>query len=142
MVTDRASDTTIWCMNASGNDLYEQVVNSPQWPAATIGATAVNTLGYGLGGEAGPGATNEVFGQAGRDVTGLSFTTLAGQTITATVQDGFWSLWWPLRRSYDTVGGTVTWTTADGASHTAALFSIMAPDQKPGATARAGRRGE
>jgi hypothetical protein len=129
MVTDRASDTTIWCMNASGHDAYEQVVNSPQWPVSAIGATAVNALGFGLGGEATPGATNEVFGQAGSDVTGLSFRTLAGETITATVQDGFWSLWWPLNRSSSDVGGTVTWTTADGASHTASLLSII-PDRK------------
>jgi hypothetical protein len=125
MATDRASDITIWCMNASGHDVYEVEVNSPQSPVAAIGATAVNALGFGLGGEASPGATNEVFGQAGREVTGLSFRTLAGETITATVQGGFWSLWWPLNRSSSHVGGTVTWTTADGASHTASLLSII-----------------
>jgi hypothetical protein len=132
MATDPASDTTIWCMSASGQDVYEQVVNSPQWPVAAIGATAVNALGFGLGGEASPGATNEAFGQAGSDVTGLSFRTLGGETITATVQDGFWSLWWPLNRSSSDVGGTVTWTTADGASHTASLLSIIPHRKKPG----------
>jgi hypothetical protein len=123
------SGYTVWCMSVSGHDVYEQMVNSPLFPLSAIGATAVNALGSGLGGEAGPGATNEAFGQAGSDVTGLSFRTLAGETITATVQDGFWSLWWPLSRSYFDVGGTVTWTTADGASHTASLVSIY-PDKK------------
>ncbi|MGH3167044.1 MAG: hypothetical protein ACRDN0_14295, partial [Trebonia sp.] len=131
MATARASDTTVWCMSVSGHDVYEQVVNSPQWPVSAIGATAVNALGFGLGGESGPSATNEAFGQAGSDVTGLSFRTFAGETITATVQDGFWSLWWPLSRSYYDIGGTVTWTTADGASHTASLFSIMPNRKKP-----------
>ena len=126
-----AADTTVWCMSVSGRDVYDQVVNSPQWPLSAIGATAVNALGYGLGGEGGPGTTNEAFGQAGSDVTGLSFRTFAGETITATVQDGFWSLWWPPSRSYGDLGGTVTWTTADGASHTAPLASINAYPKKP-----------
>lgn len=121
MATDPASDTTIWCMSASGHNVIAQVVNSPQLPLPSIGATAVNALAYGSG--VGPGTTSEAFGQAGSDVTGLSLKTLAGETITATVQDGFWSLWWPSSRYF---GGTVTWTTADGASHTAPLMSIYA----------------
>ena len=129
MATDPASDTTVWCMSASGHDVYVQVVNSPQLPLSAIGATAVNDLGYGFG--VGPGTTSEAFGQAGSDVTGLSFKTFAGETITATVQDGFWSLWWPPSRSYGDVGGTVTWTTADGASHTASLWSIVPDRKKP-----------
>ena len=129
MATDPASDTTVWCLSASGRDVYAQVVNSPQWPLSAIGATAVNALGFGFG--VGPGTTSEALGQAGSDVTGLSLKTLAGETITATVQDGFWSLWWPPSRSYGDVGGTVTWTTADGASHTAPLSSIYADSKKP-----------
>jgi hypothetical protein len=129
MATDPASHTTVWCMTASGRDVYAQVVNSPQWPLSVIGATAVNALGYGFG--VGPGTTSEAFGQAGSDVSGLSFKTIAGKTITATVQDGFWSLWWPPSRSYGDVGGTVTWTTADGGSHTAPLTSIYAYTEKP-----------
>jgi hypothetical protein len=129
MATDPASDTTVWCLSASGRDVYAQVVSSPQWPLSAIGATAVNALGYGFG--VGPGTTSEAFGQAGSDVTGLSFKTIAGETITATVQDGFWSLWWPPSRSYGDFGGTVTWTTADGGSHTAPLTSIYAYSKKP-----------
>jgi plastocyanin len=105
------------------------VVNSPSFPLPAIGATAVNDLIYGFA--VAPGTTSEAFGQAGSDVTGLSFKTLAGETITATVQDGFWALWWPPSRSYGDVGGTVTWTTADGASHTASLWSIVAYSKKP-----------
>jgi hypothetical protein len=129
MATDPASDTTVWCMTAAGRPLYAQVVNSPHWPLSAIGATAVNDLGYGFGGA--PGTTNETLGQAGSDVTGLSFKTSGGETITATVQDGFWSLWWPPSRSYGYIGGTVTWTTADGASHTAPLDSIDDYGKKP-----------
>ena len=64
-------------------------------------------------------------------MTGLSFKTLAGETITATVQDGFWSLWWPPSPSNGPFDATVTWTTADGASRTADLWNISAYGKKP-----------
>jgi hypothetical protein len=129
MATDPASRTTVWCMSASGRDVFAQVVKSPQWPLPVIGATAVNELGGGWG--VGPGTFSKAFGQVGSDVTGVSFKTTAGETITASVQDGFWSLWWPPSHSYGDFGGTVTWTTADGASHTAPLTSIGAYSKKP-----------
>ena len=129
MATDPASDTTVWCMSASGHNVTAQVVNSSYLPLPAIGATAVNDLSYGFA--VGPGTTSYAFGEAGSDVTGLSFKTIAGETMTATVQDGFWSLWWPPSRSYGDVGGTVTWTTADGGSHTAPLTSIYAYSKKP-----------
>lgn len=129
MATDPASDTMIWCMSASGHNVTAQVVNSPYLPLPAIGATAVNDLSYGFA--VGPGTTSYAFGEAGSDVTGLSFKPIAGETMTATVQDGFWSLWWPPSRSYGDVGGTVTWTTADGASHTVPLASIYAYSKKP-----------
>jgi hypothetical protein len=128
MATDPASSTTIWCMSASGHKVTAQVVNSSHLSPPAIGATAVNDLSYGFA--VGSGTISEAFGEAGSDVTGLSFKTSAGETITATVQDGFWSLWWPPSRSYGDVGATVTWTTSDGASHTAPLGSIVA-DKKP-----------
>ena len=129
MATDPASGTTVWCMSAAGHNVSATVVNSPGWPLPTVGATAVNALDYGFG--VGPGTISQAFGQAGSDVTGLSFKPLAGGTITATVQDGFWSVWWPPSRSYSDFGATVTWTTADGASHTAPLRSILAYGKKP-----------
>jgi hypothetical protein len=129
MATDPASGTTIWCMSASGRSMIAQVVNAPWLPLPAIGATAVNGLFWGFG--VGNGTTSEAFGEAGSDVTGLSFKTIAGETITATVQDGFWSLWWPPSRSYGDVGGTVTWTTADGARRSAPLMSIYAYSKKP-----------
>ena len=139
MATDPASETTAWCMSASGHNEFAQVVNSPQLPLPAVGATAVSAVAFGFGvgsgATVGPDTTIHAFGEAGSDVTGLSLKTYAGETITASVQDGFWSLWWPLSRSYsdydDTFGGTVTWTTSDGASHTAPLMSIIAYSKKP-----------
>jgi len=131
MATDPASGTTIWCMSASGHNVFAQVVNSPQLPLPAIGVTAVSAVAFGFG--VGPSASIHTFGEAGSNVTGLSYKTIAGETITATVQDGFWSLWWPLSRPYDSdfFGGTVTWTTAGGASHTAPLASVIAYSEKP-----------
>lgn len=127
--TDPASAVTVFCMSVPGRDVIAQVVNASYLPLPAIGTTAVNVLGYGFG--VGPGTISEAFGQAGSDVTGVSLKTMAGETITATVQDGFWSLWWPPNRSNGDFGGTVTWTTADGASHTAELWSINAYSKKP-----------
>jgi hypothetical protein len=103
-------------------------VSTPQQPLSAIGPTAVNALNSFFG--IGPGTFGDAVGQAGSDVTGVSFKTM-GKTITATVQDGFWSLWWPPSPSNGPFDGTVTWTTADGASHTAALTSISAYSKKP-----------
>jgi hypothetical protein len=88
----------------------------------------VNALNFGFG--IGPGTFGYALGQAGSDVTGVSVKTM-GETITATVQDGFWSLWWPPSPSNGPFDGTVTWTTADGASHTVDLWGIDAHSKKP-----------
>jgi hypothetical protein len=106
-----------------------EVVNASYLPLPAIGTTAVNALGSGFG--IGSGTISEAIGQAGSDVTGVSFKPAGGRTITATVQDGFWSLWWPPSHSNGPFDGTVTWTTADGASHTAPLSSIYADSKKP-----------
>ncbi|HEX6450122.1 MAG TPA: hypothetical protein VF060_11745 [Trebonia sp.] len=131
MAADPASGTKIWCMSASGHNVTGEVVNAPRFPLPAIGATAVNALGSGFG--IGPGTISEALGEAGSDVTGLSLKTSTGETITATVQDGFWSLWFPpYPSSYNgSFDATVTWTTADGASHTADLGNIDAYPKKP-----------
>jgi hypothetical protein len=129
MVTDPASDSRVWCMSASGHPVTAFLVNSPQWRLPAIGATAVNAMDFGFG--IGPGTISEAFGEAGRDVTGVSVKPIGGETITATVQDGFWSAWWPPSSSGGPFDATVTWTTADGASHTADLGSINPYPKKP-----------
>ena len=131
MATDPASRTMIWCMTASGHPLFAQIADSPHWhPLGAIGATAVNAQAYGWNGS-GRDEISFAYGQAGSDVTGLSLTTPAGQTITATVQNRFWSLWWPPKdTATGDLGATATWTTADGASHSAPLTSLSAFKKK------------
>jgi hypothetical protein len=126
MATDPASGTTVWCMTASGHPLYAQIAASP----VAITATAVNAQAYGWNGS----SSDEIsfaYGQAGSDVTGLSLETPAGETITATVQNGFWSLWWPPKdTATGDLGATATWTTADGATYSAPLTSLSAFKKK------------
>jgi hypothetical protein len=131
MATDPASRTTVWCMTASGHPLYTEITNSPQWhPLGAISATAVNGQAYGWNGS-GSDEISFAYGQAGSDVTGLSLETPAGETITATVQNGFWSLWWPPKdTATGDLGATATWTTADGATYSAPLLSFDAFKKK------------
>jgi hypothetical protein len=122
--TDPASRITVWCMAASQNVVFSQVVNSPQrpLPAFVSGAADLQTAGWDGSGR---DEISFAYGQAGADVTGLSLKTPAGETITATVGNGLWSLWWPPKDSLTgDLGATVTWKTADGASHTAPLLSL------------------
>jgi hypothetical protein len=128
--TDPVSRTTVWCLTASAHPVYTQLVSSPQWPLAAIGATGVNVRGYGWSGS-GSDEVSFAYGQAGADVTGLSLKTPAGETITATVQNGLWSLWWPPSDpSTGDLGATATWTTAGGATYSAPLLSLSAVKQK------------
>jgi hypothetical protein len=129
MVTDPASDSRVWCMSASGRPVTAFLVDSPRWRLPAIGATAVNAMDSGFG--IGPGTISEAFGEAGSDVTGVSVKPIGGETITATVQDGFWSAWWPPSNSAGPFDATVTWTTADGTRHTADLRNIDAYPKKP-----------
>jgi hypothetical protein len=123
-VTDSAARTRVWCLATSQGPVFVQVVDTAQWPLPAIGARAVNSRGSGWSGS-GRHEISFAYGQAGADVTGLSLKTPAGETITATVQNGLWSLWWPPRDpSTGDFGGTVTWKTTDGASHTAPLTSL------------------
>jgi hypothetical protein len=129
MVTDPASHSKVWCMSASGHPVTAFLVDAPQWRLPAIGATAVNAMNFGFG--IGPGTISEAFGEAGSDVTGVSVKPIGRETITATVQDGFWSAWWPASSSAGPFDATVTWTTADGASHTADLGSLNPYPKKP-----------
>jgi len=125
MATAAASRTTVWCMTAAGLPAYSEIVSSPQRPPlVAIGPRAVNVQSYGWNGS-GRGETSFAFGQAGADVTGLSLKTASGETITATVQNGYWQLWWPPRDiSTGDLGATATWTTTGGASYSAPLLSL------------------
>lgn len=77
----------------------------------------------------------QAFGQVGAGVTGVTLTTASGEKVTATVQNGLWSLWWPAgsfssssdqKILSDTIDkATLTWTTADGTSPTVTAGSIL-----------------
>jgi hypothetical protein len=131
LAKDPVSQQIWWCLGTPDGTLTSQFVTGPGWPAPTKSAAAgmVNILqlaeegpvggrnGYNLG---------QAYGQAGPGVTSITLTTQTDGKFTAPVQDGYWNVWWPEPASLpdDVVQDTVTWTTANGTSHTAGMASI------------------
>jgi hypothetical protein len=121
-----------WCLATSGGIVLSERISAPDAPLPTIGADQVNLVTAGTDGFGSAGAVSEAIGQAGADVTGVTLETSAGELVTATVQGGFWSLWFPPGDSrsggLDLANVTVTWTTSDGARHSAPALGIMAAE--------------
>ncbi|MGH3294477.1 MAG: hypothetical protein ACRDP7_22010, partial [Trebonia sp.] len=139
MATDPVSGQRWWCWDTPIGILEQSFVNGPGWPLSAKPADAAVSVQdlTGLGGSGGGRlssiggsfAIGVAYGQVGAGVTGVTLTTAAGEKVTATVQDGLWSLWWPgsLTRSGDNLNidkATLTWKTADGISHTARAGSL------------------
>jgi hypothetical protein len=132
LAKDPVSQQIWWCLGTPDGILTSQFVTGPGWPAPARPAAAgmVNILqlaeegpvggrnGYNLG---------QAYGQAGPGVTSITLTTQTGGKFTAPVQDGYWNVWWPEPASLpdDIDKATVTWTTANGTSHTAGQASIF-----------------
>jgi hypothetical protein len=126
MVTSSGSHKRGWCLGGSQGVVLSQLVDTPSSPLPAIGTGSVNVQSEDSHGS-GTDAISLAYGQAGADVTGLALTTPEGQKITATVQNGIWTLWWPPKdTSTGDLGGTVTWSTATGVSHSASVDSLFA----------------
>jgi hypothetical protein len=72
-----------------------------------------------------PGSAHAVsfaYGRIGADVASVTLTTSAGEKFTAKAQNGWWTLFWiPRDKSTgDATHVTLTWTTTDGTTYTAA----------------------
>ena len=141
MATDLVSGQRWWCFGTPIGTLDRTFIDAPGYPLVggtpAKGTVSVQQLlgSGGSGGRAGSFLIGQAFGQVGAGVTGVTLTTAAGEKITATVQDGLWSLWWPagsfgsstdqkiLGETIDKA--TITWTTADGTSHAVSAKSIL-----------------
>ncbi|WP_147305861.1 hypothetical protein [Subtercola boreus] len=85
-----------------------------------------------------------VSGRAGADVTGVNVQNPdTGKDVTATVAGGVWSAWWPITadsRAHSGLFGdygdeiTITYRTADGASHTSSGYSDSGEPSEVGET--------
>jgi hypothetical protein len=115
-----------FCLATASSVVLAELVDTPGAPLPALGAGAVNVQSEESHGS-GPAAISLAWGQAGPGATGLALTTAAGETITATVQHGLWTLWWPPKDAStgDLSGGTVTWT-AGGTRHSAPAESLYA----------------
>ena len=141
MATDPVSGQRWWCFGTPIGTLDRTFIDAPGHPLVggppAKGTVSVQQLlgSGGSGGRAGSFLIGQAFGQVGAGVTSVTLTTAAGEKITATVQDGLWSLWWPagsfgsstdqkiLGETIDKA--TITWTTADGTSHAVSAKSIL-----------------
>ncbi|MCA5891786.1 hypothetical protein LEP48_00275 [Isoptericola sp. NEAU-Y5] len=87
----------------------------PGTPITEPGAREVTVLQAGTTswseGSTGDGAVTSAFGRAGTDVSAVELTLATGDTVEATVQDGWWAVWAPGPSSIET---DATVTFADG----------------------------
>lgn len=141
MATDLVSGQRWWCFGTPIGTVDRNFIDAPGYPLVggtpASGTVSIQQLlgSGGSGGRSGSFLIGQAFGQVGAGVTGVTLTTAAGEKITATVQDGLWSLWWPagsfgsstdqkiLGETIDRA--TITWTTADGTSHAVSAKSIL-----------------
>jgi len=141
VATDPVSGERWWCFETPIGTLSRNFIDAPGYPL-TGGSPANGTVTVqqllgsgGTDGRSGSFLIGQAFGQVGAGVTGVTLTTASGEKITATVQNGLWSLWWPAgsfgsssdqKILSDTIDkATITWTTAGGISHTIPAKSIL-----------------
>ncbi|PZF61137.1 hypothetical protein DEI92_05935 [Curtobacterium sp. MCBD17_034] len=128
MVVSSAGDgARRWCLVGSGHVVSWELVDDRSTPLPVLAAGTVNVQSTEMNGSGGQ-AISRAYGQVGPDVTGVVLHTASGRTITTTVGDGLWTAWWPpVDRDTGDLGDlTVTWTTSDGATHSASTDALSA----------------
>ena len=95
-------------------------VNQSNGPLPVIARNAVNLEDLMTGGPTTASFLSSGYGRVGADVTSVTLVTQAGENIPAKVQNGVWTALWPSKSENDTRSLTLTWTTADGTTYTAA----------------------
>lgn len=126
MVVASASDgARRWCLAGSGHVVSWELIDDTSTPLPAMSAGTVNVQSTEVNGS-GAQAVSRAYGQVGAGVTGVVLHTAAGRTITATVGDGLWTAWWPpTDGSTGDLGHlTVSWTTSDGATHSASADGL------------------
>jgi hypothetical protein len=127
LAEDPATQQIWWCMNTPAGIALSGFVTAPDLPARQAGPGAVNLLSLAGFGEKGFGL-GFGYGRAGAGVTSVTLNVPSRGHYTAAVQDGYWEVWWPQPSSVpdDLNGVTVTWKTADGATHSAGQQNLTA----------------
>lgn len=89
-------------------------------PGSTLPAVSSTTIDLGSEDQHGTPAVNSAWGNAGDDVRSVVLHT-GGRTVTATVEHGFWTAWWPGATVPGAIQAVVT--TTSGTTSTVALGS-------------------
>jgi hypothetical protein len=111
LVISRAGYSFLCLTGGDGTGLWETIAD-PDTPVATPGARQIILDSAGSHGDGRTGYTY-VEGLAGRDVTAVTIHD-AGQVITATLQGGRWTAWWPTADPHGAITGYVVITTDRG----------------------------
>lgn len=100
-------------------------INTPGKPLPAIAKNAVTLEDLGTGGPNNAHLVSSGYGRAGTDVTSVTLIMRPGEKIPAKVQNGFWTAVWQSGNNLmDTRHATLTWTTADGTTYTAASDKV------------------
>jgi hypothetical protein len=111
LVISRAGFSFLCLTGGDGTGLWETIAD-PDTPVATLAARQII---LDSGGSHGDGSTGYTYveGLAGRDVTAVMIHD-AGQVITATLEGGRWTAWWPTADPHGAITGYVVVTTDRG----------------------------
>ncbi|MBT2503884.1 hypothetical protein [Curtobacterium sp. ISL-83] len=133
-VDQRGSVTTVvlsrggyrfFCLVGADGSGHSELVDGPGNRLPGVAGPA--SLSVQSADDSGSGATaiSTLWGEAGADVASVTVSA-GGHTLTATVDNGLWTAWWPpVGDSVDPLDGTVTWTTTTGASHSSSLNALV-----------------
>lgn len=114
MVVSRGGYSS-FCMTDGSNKGMWEIVNEP---GSTLPSVAATTINLGSEDQHGTPSVNSAWGSAGPDVKSVVLRA-DGRTVTASVDHGLWTAWWPGAAAPTTMRATVT--TSRGATTTVAL---------------------
>jgi len=109
---------TVGCLGAPGvsTTLTEATPSDLSHRVAPPAETGVDVLSSADEGDASDTHATLVWGRAGASVEQVHVTTVDGTTISATVDGGYWSAWWPTNNPDHSSDATVAVTLDDGST--------------------------
>jgi hypothetical protein len=116
MVVSRGGYSS-FCLSDGGKQGMWEIVNGP---GTTLPAVAGTAIDLGSEDQHGTPSVNSAWGSAGSDVKSVVLHA-SGRTVTATVDHGMWTAWWPGAAAPGAMQAVVTTTT--GSTTTVSLGS-------------------
>jgi hypothetical protein len=124
--------TECFVTEGDGSEQWDVMANAvtgvgvlpPAPAAAEINALATGRTSWGAGDGQGEGAVITAYGMAGPDVKSIEVTTSNGTRAHASVNDGWWAVWFP---GSVPVRDEVTVTATDGSTRNVNLTAVTRP---------------